>query len=275
MIVEKNRQVLVNDGFFEDFYLCLCSRTELCPGQCTGPAVRFHYTMFYSCSGNGTVCMGKSKVPLSADEGVFIPPNRTISLQAGPQKAWDCIQVGFSGQKADECLAAMKLEILEQPFTCTQAEKLEALTDKMLASPRGTMEQVLFRQFLLCSVLSVLAQKKSDGKNTESEEKKNFYVAEAVRYISDHYAEPMLVGTIAARLGISRNYFFLLFKQSMGCSPSAYIINFRLERAGELLRQTEYSVDYIALSCGYQDPAVFSRAFKKKYGRTPSQYRKA
>lgn len=272
--MEKNRQVLVNDGFFEDLYLCLCSRTELRPEQCTGPAVRFHYTILYSCSGNGMVCMGKEKVPLSANEGVVIPPNITISLQAGPQKAWDCIQVGFSGQRADEVLAAMKLKP-EQPFACMQAKQLEALTDKMLASPKGTMEQVLFRQFLLCSVFAVLAREESAGKNTESDEKKNFYVAEAVRYIAGHYAEPMLVGTISARLGISRNYFFLLFKQSMGCSPSAYIINFRLERAGELLRQTEYSVDYIALSCGYQDPAVFSRAFKKKYGRTPSQYRKA
>ena len=157
---------------------------------------------------------------------------------------------------------------------CTQNQKLEALANQILALPKGTLEQVLYREFLLYSFFSVLMQEDVFGQNFGGRKEKNPYVAEALCYISDHFAEPMLVGKAASHLGISRNYFFLLFKQSIGCSPLDYIIRFRLERAAELLKQTEYSVDVIAASCGYQEPAVFSRAFKKKYGKSPSQYRK-
>ena len=66
---------------------------------------------------------------------------------------------------------------------------------------------------------------------------------------------------------------FSLFKASIGCSPQEYITGFRLSRARELLAGTEYSIEIISGSCGYENPEAFSRAFKKKYQTTPLRYR--
>lgn len=272
--MEKVQQVLVNDGFFEDLYLCLCAKNECRPGQYMGPFVRFHYTVHYTLSGKGRIHQGKSVYSLSANQGMIILPNMSVSYQADEEEPWTYLFIGFSGQKAGEFLAEMKLDRRKGPFTCRQSEKLEALALQMLTSPKGTLEQLLFRQFLLYSFFSVLVQEGALSRNGLSRTEKNPYVAEALDYISVHYGEPMLVGTVASHLGISRNYFFLLFKQAMGCSPLNYIIDYRLTKACELLKQTEYSIDEITVSCGYPDPAVFSRAFKKKYEKTPSQYRK-
>lgn len=272
--MEKNQQVLVNDGFFHDIYLCLCAKHELKAGQMLGTSVRSHYMLYYTLSGRGSVCHGKTAYPLTVNKGLFVLPNTPVNGQAAEGEGWNCLQIGFSGQKVERFFAAMKGDFLEKPFMCTQNQKLEALANQILALPKGTLEQVLYREFLLYSFFSVLMQEDVFGQNFGGRKEKNPYVAEALCYISDHFAEPMLVGKAASHLGISRNYFFLLFKQSMGCSPLDYIIRFRLERAAELLKQTEYSVDVIAASCGYQEPAVFSRAFKKKYGKSPSQYRK-
>lgn len=272
--MEKMHQVLVNDGFFKDIYLCLCAKNELKAGKVLGPSVRFHYMLYYTLSGQGSVCRGKTRYLLSVNEGLFVLPNTPVTCQAAQEENWNCLQIGFSGCMVEKFFSAMKGDFLEKPFICAQNQKLEALANQMLALPKGTLEQLLFRQYLLYSFFSILMQEKSAGQGFEGKEEKNFYVAEALRYISDHFAEPMLVGKVASHLGISRNYFFLLFKQSMGCAPLDYMISFRLKRAAELLRQTEYPIDAIALSCGYQEPAVFSRAFKKRYGKTPSCYRK-
>lgn len=272
--MEKNQQVLVNDGFFQDMYLCFCAKNELEAGQVLRTSVRFHYTIYYTLSGCGSICRGKSEVSLLGNHGLLIPPNTPVRCQAAKKEGWTCLQIGFSGQRVEHFFAAMQRNLREEPFLCTQGKKLEELANQILSLPKGTLEQLLFRQFLLYSFFSVLMQEEAIGRGFGEKEEQNPYVAEALRYICDHFADPMLVGTIDSRLGISRNYFFHLFKQSMGCSPSDYIIRFRLERATELLKQTEYPVDAIAVSCGYQEPAVFSRVFKKRYGKSPSQYRR-
>lgn len=57
-------------------------------------------------------------------------------------------------------------------------------------------------------------------------------------------------------------------------SPSEYITHFRLTRAHEQLVISNFSIGKIAEICGYQDSLVFSRAFKKMTGMTPTQYRR-
>ena len=56
--------------------------------------------------------------------------------------------------------------------------------------------------------------------------------------------------------------------------PQEYLTNYRLTQAAELLAITDISIESVALSCGYSDPLVFSKAFKAKNGITPSQYRR-
>ena len=53
-----------------------------------------------------------------------------------------------------------------------------------------------------------------------------------------------------------------------------YLTVFRLSRANELLDITNESIENVANSCGYKDPLVFTKAYKKKYGVTPTQHRK-
>jgi len=65
-----------------------------------------------------------------------------------------------------------------------------------------------------------------------------------------------------------------LFRRILNQSPQDYLTNYRLTRAAELLSVSDLPVGGVALSCGYQDPLVFGKAFKAKKGLTPSQYRK-
>ncbi|HJB27539.1 MAG TPA: helix-turn-helix transcriptional regulator, partial [Candidatus Blautia faecavium] len=85
---------------------------------------------------------------------------------------------------------------------------------------------------------------------------------------------PIRITDIADYVCVNRSYLYTLFRNELKMSPKEYLANYRLTRAAELLVITDFSVESVAFSCGYQDPLVFSKAFKGKNGLTPSQYRK-
>ncbi len=64
------------------------------------------------------------------------------------------------------------------------------------------------------------------------------------------------------------------FAKHFGISPKQYLIQLRMNRALELLTENKLSVKEISFACGFTDEKYFSRAFKKKYGCSPSQLRK-
>ena len=57
-------------------------------------------------------------------------------------------------------------------------------------------------------------------------------------------------------------------------SPQQFLTTFRITKATELLQLTEHPIESIALSCGYADPLVFTKAFKQMRGMSPSAYRR-
>ena len=84
----------------------------------------------------------------------------------------------------------------------------------------------------------------------------------------------MHIYDIANYINIDRSYLYLLFEKYLNRSPSEYLALFRLTRASELLSTTTLSIESISMSCGYSDPATFSKAFKRLMKMSPSTYRK-
>jgi AraC-like DNA-binding protein len=65
-----------------------------------------------------------------------------------------------------------------------------------------------------------------------------------------------------------------MFKEQMGVPPIQYILRVKMEKAQELLVQTEESVSEVARQVGFQDYSHFSKQFKKLVGLAPTEYRK-
>lgn len=96
----------------------------------------------------------------------------------------------------------------------------------------------------------------------------------AKEYIQEHYPNPDLtVETVCNYLHISQSYFFSLFKKETGQSFVTYLTEVRLQKALELLNQTEDKTYLIAEKVGYTEPNYFSYVFKKKFGISPTKYR--
>lgn len=80
---------------------------------------------------------------------------------------------------------------------------------------------------------------------------------------------------IAREVGMSRSRFAEQFQSLMGCAPMSYLSDLRLQKAMTLLTGTGEPVQRVAAQVGYQSPAAFSRAFSNRYGRSPSDIRRA
>lgn len=96
---------------------------------------------------------------------------------------------------------------------------------------------------------------------------------EMQRLMRDHLAEPLPLGAIAARLGLSGKRLRLRCRKGLGLTPADQYLRLRLEHALDLLRGTEMTVTEIAVASGFGSLAGFSRTFRRRYAVTPRAFR--
>ncbi|WP_369958823.1 helix-turn-helix domain-containing protein [Pseudomonas benzenivorans] len=94
-------------------------------------------------------------------------------------------------------------------------------------------------------------------------------------YIDSHLAEPLSLGQLAGLCALSEYHFARMFQLSFGLPPHRYLLNRRLARAQELLRQTQLPLGEVALACGFASASHFSNRFRQAFAATPGQYRSA
>ncbi len=95
----------------------------------------------------------------------------------------------------------------------------------------------------------------------------------AIKYIKEHYREPISVDNICNEIGFSKYYFCKLFKRSQGTTIYQYLLNYRIVNAKELLAYSKLSVNSIATHVGFKNSLAFIRAFERIENMTPSEYR--
>jgi len=99
------------------------------------------------------------------------------------------------------------------------------------------------------------------------------HLAPAIKYIEQELPSTALSNQrLAEYLGISEVYLRKLFLRHLGTTPKQYILNLRLQKAKQLLTDTDRSVSSISEACGFSGVYHFSRAFKQKFGRSPTQF---
>ncbi len=91
-------------------------------------------------------------------------------------------------------------------------------------------------------------------------------------WLDENYLSYKNLEELSAKLSYSESYLSHLFKNGMHCSISDYVLDKKLSFAADLLKTKEKSVTEIAEITGYASLHSFSKAFKKKYGISPSDY---
>jgi two-component system response regulator YesN len=100
-------------------------------------------------------------------------------------------------------------------------------------------------------------------------------IDQALLYIQSHYASSSFsIDQVADAVCLSTSYFSTVFKSETGTTFTDYLIKIRMEKARALLEHTNLKMYEVSSQVGYENAAYFSAAFKRYYGKSPSELQK-
>lgn len=111
--------------------------------------------------------------------------------------------------------------------------------------------------------------------DTRETENGNTAIKRVLEQIEKEYPSDISLESIAEKVYLTPSYLSHLFKRSTGQGLLQYITSYRLERAEELLLNTNMKINLIGQRVGYQNLSYFCMLFKNRYGMTPARYRES
>lgn len=99
-------------------------------------------------------------------------------------------------------------------------------------------------------------------------------LSEITSYIKEHYESELSLDQVAKKFGYSSAYLSRMFQKYAGINYKAFVQNVRVEKAHQVLLDSDCTISEIAFAHGFPNSKAMSRAFQKKYGIVPSEYRK-
>lgn len=260
------RKTIINPNRdFADFNIIQYGHEDCSGGYSIGNFVRSNYLIHYIHKGSGIYRVGGKEYSLGANDAFLIYPDIITYYEADRQDPWEYTWVEFSGTGVNKFLSATMFTPSSPVAYSVAAGEKAALK---LASTESKNPYELMGALYGFLGAFVTTEPKSGSMADE-------YVKAAIRYIHTfYYHTSITVEEISDYVGVDRSYLFRLFKEKLGVSPKKYIIDYKLKTAAKLLRETGLSVGQVALSAGFDDQFYFSTAFRSRYGKSPSKYRK-
>jgi AraC-like DNA-binding protein len=251
-----------------------CGIEECIPGHYYGPAIRDHYLIHYIRSGKGIFQVNEQTYPLRKGQGFLICPDIVTFYQADFVEPWHYSWVGFQGARVPEYLRMANLSQENPIFSYHEDSFFENSLAQMVEANKSTLNREPKLKGLLYLFLAKLIEI-APHENLSSSElpKKDQYIQSALEYIHMNYSHKISVTQMAQFIGLDRSYFCCLFKERLAVSPQEFIIQFRINKACELMKNLSLSIGDISRSVGYEDQLQFSKIFKKMKGTSPRKYR--
>ena len=276
-VEEYSFSVFPNENFL-DLRLYQYGWEQCAPLHSFGPYVRNHYLFHYVVSGRGhldaTDASGMRRdYDLGPDQGFLICPGQISTYVADRNQPWKYVWLEFDGLRVSEFVESAGLDLSQPVYRPQSSAQGQRVRDIMLYMADHSDASPLYLTGLLFLFLDLLIQTSSTRRALHGVQLKDFYIQEAINYMERNYQRELSVEELADVCKLNRSYFSKLFKDSMGCPPQEFLIRLRLAHAADLMKGTRKSIGDIAARCGYPNQLHFSRAFKKRYGISPREWR--
>ncbi|MBQ6824079.1 MAG: helix-turn-helix transcriptional regulator [Clostridia bacterium] len=229
-------------------------------GQCHIKALPY-FSVVQATEGYYTIRLGEGVEHCAPREAVFLAPaqvKQTITHYTDPDSGvmsarWVFMEVYVDGYPLDY--------LYSFPVT---ASAPDGLLDALFGSadPCDRMSN----GYLLVKWLLAQGTKKEPSAEA---------ISAVLQLMRREYARPLTVAELAEAAHLSESHFYAVFKEAMGCPPLTYLNDYRLSIASALLKETEHPIGQIAEQVGIPDRFYFNRLFKRRYHKTPTEYKKS
>ncbi|MGL4736670.1 MAG: AraC family transcriptional regulator [Cellulosilyticaceae bacterium] len=269
---------LFTDATLIDLRLYEAGWQKCRPLHALGSYIRSHYVFHYILSGKGTFSYYDSHGvqhthQLSHHQGFLIAPDQIISYAADADYPWEYTWIEFNGLRAKDLLAQAGLSRDYPLFTSINIEKGVAIKDKLLYLSHHAHLSSTCALGHLYLILDALADASTSSSTLTYIQRSDHYISQALSYIQQHYQEPIAITDLATYCNLNRSYFGKLFKEKCHVSPQQFLLQYRMEKAAQLLLQTPLPIHLVGQAVGYSNQLHFSKAFKSIYHKSPSHYR--
>ena len=288
-IQSENKEEILPD--FSGEFPYLASRAELDRYLTLGAPWHWHRTveLFYVESGCLEYTTPHGKWVFPAGSGGFVNANvlHTSSVTPGQQPNVQLLHqfdpaflAGNPGSRMETkyirpLISAPSLEMIAfSPEIETQKAILTEIRQAFAISDQDWGYEFKLREALAGIWLKlfelarpVMEEKRVGGMSDE-------LVKALMVYVYENYQHPISVDQLAASVHISKRVCFRIFRDNLHMTPVEYIREYRLQKACQLLANTDTPITQIAYHCGLGSSSYFGKTFRERFGCTPAQYRK-
>lgn len=250
----------------KDMGMHYCGKRINTQNHIYGPEIRNHYLFVLVDKGTAVMC-GDSKLRFGQHDLLVMCPNTKIHYKA--LEEWSITWLGLSGDAIKEYMDILGVTPQAPILHISLYNELSSVMERIYNASNNTeLASKLRLSGLIYEFFSVLLE------NSTVSPKTNF-VESALNIINYNFCEDISIERIAEHLSVDPAYFSRKFTEAMGVSPKKYILHKRIERAKELLNNSDAGIFEISNSVGYDDQFYFCRIFKKITHLSPSEYRKS
>ena len=244
-----------------------------------GPATRNHYLFHFVISGKGVLYSTDSQgdthiYHIKKNQGFLISPGQINTYTADKNEPWEYAWLEFDRVCAKEFMETAGLTFDEPIYRYNHKEVVTLMKNEMMNIVQNKKNTSLYQIGHLYLFLDLLIQSSANHRELAQGRLKDFYIREAITFIEQNYPHPITVEDIAAFCNLNRSYLGKIFRESMNQTLQQFLIYYRMNRATELLKFTEMSVNEVGRLVGYPNQLHFSRAFKNVFGISPNHWRK-
>lgn len=165
--------------------------------------------------------------------------------------------------------------IVVQPYT-QHSDQLQLDMERIFKNMQGQEEgyEILIKS-LLYEMMYYFYLRRSTAESFQPDRRRTVLIRQMVDYVQLHYREKLVLKEVAKQFSFSEGYFCRFFKENFHMTFGEYLQGVRLTEAEHLVRDTDMTIEQIAMETGFSDANYFTICFKKQLHQTPREYRKS
>ena len=258
-------------GFLDSCRLLDCGREHCLPDKITSSEEIKKISLHVIMSGKGVICYdGGKETELYAGDLFVLLPGMTYSHYPNKNTPWVYFWIDLEGKRVEETLKMIGINISHPYMKSIKNSRIAEYIENIIFNyeSNGYFNFKDVGNFYL--IMGELIEKACE--KHESLSREEFLIKDALRFIGNNKPD-IKVMEIASNLGIHPNYLAMVFKNELGVSPKNYLINRRMKLALNLIEEKDMTIKEVAEKTGYSNQLQFSKAFRKHFGCSPTEYK--
>jgi AraC-like DNA-binding protein len=231
-----------------------------------------YHVVMLSLSGTGELQANGRDRLLERGDILVAPSNREAEYVVRAKDDWSCVWFHLANAAAWTKGLPAQVTVVHTRYVDLLATIAEQyLTERASRFPDSQAALEVYANLIVLILDRELRQLRSDRKETEVRSK----IDQTWEAVCADLAYPWTTSHLARTAAMSASRFTRVVKQIHKTTPQAVVLNYRMQRARDMLSFTNYTLEAIAANVGYETAFALSRAFKRHTGISPDDFRRS